>query len=72
MWLVGVACLGVGLSATLTVPLVWKLFAWIGERAGVSNAVWEAGFAFFWIAPALVVSLLLLARGTHLSRHQEK
>ena len=72
MWLVGVACLGVGLSATLTVPLVWKLFAWIGERAGVSNAVWEEGFAFFWIAPALVVSLLLLARGTHLSRHQEK
>jgi predicted anti-sigma-YlaC factor YlaD len=73
MWLVAVACLGVGLSATFTVPLVWKLFAWMGERAGVSSTVWEAGFAFFWIAPALIVSLLLVARGTHLSRrHEEK
>jgi predicted anti-sigma-YlaC factor YlaD len=72
MWLVGMACLGVGLSATLTVPLVWKLFAWMGEQAGVSSAVWQAGFAFFWIAPALVVSLLLVARGSHLSHRHEK
>jgi len=71
-WLVGLACLGVGLSATLTVPLIWKLFAWMGEQAEVSSTVWQAGFAFFWIAPALVVSLLLLARGTHLSRRHEK
>jgi predicted anti-sigma-YlaC factor YlaD len=71
MWLVGIACLGVGLSATLTVPLVWRLFAWMGARAGVSSVVWQAGFAFFWIAPALVVSLLLLARGTHLTHNGE-
>lgn len=78
MWLVGVACLGVGLSATLSVPLLWRLFAWVGEWAGVSSWVWEAGFAFFWIGPALVVSALLLARGTHwtstrgISRNGEK
>jgi predicted anti-sigma-YlaC factor YlaD len=65
MWLVAVACMGVGLSATLTLPLLWRLFAWIGAWAGVSNWVWQAGFAFSWIAPALVVSALLLARGTH-------
>jgi hypothetical protein len=53
MWLVGMACLGVGLSATLTVPLLWRLFAWMGAWAGVSNAVWQTGFACFWIAPAL-------------------
>jgi len=67
MWFVALACLGVGLSSTLTVPLAWRLFAWIGERAGVSNWLWESGFAFFWIAPALVASALLLARGTHLA-----
>lgn len=72
LWLVGMACLGVGLSATLTVPLLWRLFAWMGERAGVSNWVWQAGFTFFWIAPALVVSVLLLARGTHLTNNGEK
>jgi predicted anti-sigma-YlaC factor YlaD len=67
MWLVGMACLGVGLSATLTVPFLWRLFAWMGERAGVSTLVWQTGFMFFFVAPALVVSILLLARGTHLA-----
>ena len=72
MWLVAMACLGVGLSATLTVPLLWRLFAWMGERAGVSTLVWQTGFMFFFIAPALVVSVLLLARGTHLTNNGEQ
>lgn len=67
LWLVGMACLVVGLSATLTVPLLWRLFAWMGAWAGVSSWVWQAGFAFFWMAPALIVSALLLDRGTHLN-----
>lgn len=67
MWLVGSSCLGVGLSATLTAPLVWRLFAWLGEEAGVSNVVWQTGFACFWVLPVLVVSVLLMARGTHLA-----
>ena len=67
MWLVGMACLSVGLSATLTVPLLWRLFAWMGEWAGVSTLVWQAGFMFFFIAPALVVGVSLLARGTYLT-----
>jgi len=72
MWLVGMACLGVGLSAAVTAPLLWRLFAWIGEQAGVANPVWQAGFVFFFIAPALVVSVLLLARGTHLKSDEER
>ena len=72
LWLVGIACLGVGLSATLTVPLLWRLFAWMGAWAGVSTWVWQAGFTFFWIVPALVVSVLLLARGTHLTNGQKQ
>jgi hypothetical protein len=72
MWLVGMACLGVGLSATLSVPFLWRLFAWMGERAGVSALVWQTAFMFFFIAPALVVSVLLLARGTHLTNNGEQ
>ena len=72
MWLVGMACLGVGLSATLTVPLLWRLFAWMGERAGVSTLVWQTSFMFFFIAPALAVSVLLLSRGTHLTDNGEQ
>ena len=67
LWLVGMACLGVGLSATLTVPLLWRAFEWMGESAGVSTLVWQTGFMVVFIAPALVVGVLLLARGTHLT-----
>jgi predicted anti-sigma-YlaC factor YlaD len=67
MWLVGLACVFVGLSAAVTTPLFWRAFEWMGERAGVSSPVWQASFAFFWMVPALVVSALLLARGTHLT-----
>ena len=71
IWLVAMACLGVGLSATLTIPLLWRLFAWIGEWAGVSTLVWQAGFVIFFFAPALVVGVLLVARGTHLANDGE-
>lgn len=69
MWLVGISCLTVGFSATLTLPLLWRLFAWMGESAGISSLVWQTGFVFFSIAPALAVSVLLLVRGTHPSNH---
>jgi predicted anti-sigma-YlaC factor YlaD len=72
MWLVAMACFGVGLSAALTAPLLWRLFAWMGELAGISSPVWQAGFIFFYIAPALAVSVLLLARGTHLANDGEQ
>jgi len=67
MWLVAMACLSVGLSATLTLPLLWRLFAWMGEWVGVSTLIWQAGYMIFFLAPALVVAVFLLARGTHLT-----
>lgn len=72
LWLVGMACLGVGLSATLTIPFLWRFFAWMGEWAGVSTVVWQTGFVFFFIVPALAVSVLLLARGTHLTHNGDQ
>jgi predicted anti-sigma-YlaC factor YlaD len=66
-WLVFLSCSFVGISAAITTPLFWRAFAWMGAWAGVSNWVWQAGFAFFWIAPALVAGALLLGRGTHLA-----
>lgn len=70
MWFVGIACLGVGLSAAVSAPLLWRLFAWMGELAGVSTPVWQTGFAFFWIVPALVVGVVLLARGTYMTSRE--
>jgi predicted anti-sigma-YlaC factor YlaD len=67
MWLVGLSCVFVGMSAAITTPLLWRGFAWVGEWVGVSSWVWQAGFTFVWIVPALVASVLLLDRGTHLN-----
>jgi len=72
IWLVCLACLFVGFSAAIATPLSWRAFEWVGAWAGVSIWVWQAGFAILWIAPALVVSALLLARGTHLASNGEK
>jgi predicted anti-sigma-YlaC factor YlaD len=66
-WLVCLSCSFVGISAAITTPLFWRAFEWMGAWAGVSSWVWQAGFAFFWIAPSLVAGALLLGRGTHLS-----
>jgi predicted anti-sigma-YlaC factor YlaD len=67
MWLVGLSCAFVGISAAVTTPLLWQGFAWAGEWMGVSSWVWQAGFTFVWIVPALVASALLVDRGTHLN-----
>ena len=72
MWLVGMGCLAVGLSATVSAPFLWRLFAWLGAWVGVSTVVWQASFIFFFFAPALVVSVLLLARGTHWTDDRER
>jgi hypothetical protein len=50
-WAIGVA----------SAPYVWRLFAWLGEQAGVPKLVWEAGFALWWAVPALVAAVVLLA-----------
>lgn len=67
MWLVGTVCFAVGLSATASVPVLWRIFEWLGGEAGVSPVVWQAAFVCFGIAPVLVISVLFVARGTHLA-----
>jgi hypothetical protein len=72
MWLVGLACFGVGLSAALTAPFLWRLFAWLGKQAAMPSLMWQAAFLSFCIAPALVVSALLLIRGAHMTNSDER
>ena len=54
--------------ATVTTPLLWAGFAWLGAALGLSNLEWRTGFLFAWIAPTLGASLLLLASGSHRAR----
>ena len=72
MWIMAVACLGVGLSATLTIPYVWRLFEWIGDWAELPTLVWQAGFVVFFITPALVAGVSLVVRSTRLTNEGER
>ena len=65
--LVALACPLVGLSAAITTPLVWRAFEFMGTYAGLSGPLWQVAFAFYWTVPGLLVSVLLLLRGTHLA-----
>jgi len=66
LWLVGVSCFAVGISAAITTPLLWRAFQWAGNWTGVAQPIWEVAFAVFAVAPAIVTSALLLGRGIHM------
>lgn len=67
LWLVWMSCIVVGLSAAISTPFFWLVCRSLGEWAQVSSAVWLVGFMVFGVSPALVASLLFLARGVHLT-----
>jgi hypothetical protein len=65
LWIaVGLVCAW----ATLTTPLLWAAFAWLGAAFSLSNVEWRTGFVFAWVAPTLAASLLLLGNGSHRAR----
>jgi hypothetical protein len=47
-------------TGVASAPYVWRLFAWLGELAGVPKLVWEMGFGLWWAVPALIVAVVLL------------
>ncbi len=67
MWLVGVSCVAVTLTAALTTLACWRGFTWLVERTHISAAAWPVAFVGLWIVPTLAASVLLLAHGTHLA-----
>jgi predicted anti-sigma-YlaC factor YlaD len=69
LWLVGVSCVVVTLTAALTNLACWRGFTWLVERTHISAATWPVAFVALFIAPALAASVLLLAQGTHLANH---
>jgi hypothetical protein len=57
LWIAGGISWAAGVASA---PYVWRMFAWLGEHAGVPKLVWEAGFAMWWVVPALVAGVVLL------------
>jgi predicted anti-sigma-YlaC factor YlaD len=66
VWMVIVSCAFVSLFALGSTALLWRGFEWLGGWAQLPDAVWQVGFAMFWIAPTIAASFLFLARGVHL------
>jgi predicted anti-sigma-YlaC factor YlaD len=48
-------------TGVASAPYVWRLFAWLGEHAGVPKLVWEAAFGLWWAVPALIAAVVLLS-----------
>lgn len=68
-WVICVCCAAVTLCSAVTTILLWRGFAWMGEQARLPAPIWEEGFIAVYLTPAVLVGILLLARGTFLADH---
>ncbi len=48
----------------VSLPWLWRAFAWLGQATSLPNPIWQIGFVLFWMAPSAVVAILLLAPRT--------
>jgi predicted anti-sigma-YlaC factor YlaD len=69
LWVICVCCVAVTLGTALTTAVLWGGFAWIGHQARLPGPVWQICLLALGLMPAIVVAILLLARGTHLADH---
>jgi hypothetical protein len=69
LWVIYVCCVAVTLGTAFTTAVLWGGFAWIGHQARLPGPVWQIGLLALGLMPAIVVAILLLARGTHLADH---
>jgi hypothetical protein len=61
MALIGISfCLGV-MTSTLTAWVWWKTGGWVAERLGLPSSIVEPGVLLFWLLPAIVIAILMVA-----------
>jgi hypothetical protein len=53
-------CLGV-VTSTLTAWIWWKFGYWAAERLGLPSSIVEPGVLLFWLLPAIVIAILMVA-----------
>jgi predicted anti-sigma-YlaC factor YlaD len=67
LWVVCVCCVAVTVGTALTTAVLWRGLAWMEQLARLSGPAWQIGLVALGLMPAIVVGILLLARGTHLA-----
>lgn len=61
MALIGISfCLGV-VTSTLTAWVWWKFGGWVAERFGLPSSIVEPGVLLFWLLPAIVIAVVMVA-----------
>ncbi len=56
LWASGVLTTALGM---VTLPLLWRGFAWAGQQLHLPDAVWQLVLLAAWFLPAVVVALML-------------
>ena len=57
-------CIG-ALSSTASAWLWWKVGGWVAERIGLPSSYVAPGVLLFWLLPAIVIAVLMLAFPHH-------
>jgi anti-sigma factor RsiW len=65
LWIVTVASWLLGIFSA---PLVWRGFAWVGERTNLPKPVLELGLVLWWALPALIAVAVVLHQRAASSR----
>jgi hypothetical protein len=65
LWIIAAASWLLGIFSA---PLVWRGFAWAGERANLPKTVLEFGFVLWWALPALIAVAVVLQQRAANSR----
>ena len=68
MAMLWISCALSWVLGALSAPLVWRAFAWLGERFRMPAIAWQFGFALWWALPAATVAVVLMMRRTHAER----
>jgi Putative zinc-finger len=71
LWVIGACCLAVTSGTALTTAALWGGLAWMGQQVRLPAAVWQIGLVTLGLMPAIVVAIMLLARGTYFADHNE-
>ena len=66
-WMICICCAAVTFCSAITAAVLWRGFAWMGQQARLPAPLWEGGFLVIYLMPAVLVGILLLARGTFLA-----
>lgn len=62
-----ISCALSWVAGVVSVPFLWRSFEWMGRRVGLPNLMWQAGFALWWVLPALGVAAMLTLRKSQTS-----